>query len=173
LPPVPPAFYAGRMSDRRVPSPRTRRATCTDLDALLALEHTTFDHDRISRVQFRRQLRSASVRILVAPRTGPVQASAVVFFRRGSSAARLYSVAVSADARSRGFGAALLESAEREALRRGCREMRLEVGVDNRAAIALYEGRGYRRSARVARFYEDGTDAWRYAKVLPSAGTPR
>ena len=44
--------------------------------------------------------------------------------------------------------------------------MRLEVRTDNAAAIALYEGRGYRRLAGIASYYEDGGDAWRYEKAL-------
>jgi ribosomal protein S18 acetylase RimI-like enzyme len=44
--------------------------------------------------------------------------------------------------------------------------MHLEVHVGNVAAITLYEHRGYRRGARAPRFYEDGADAWRYAKAL-------
>ncbi len=160
------------MSTAHAPAPHIRRATRADLDALLALEHGSFDHDRISRAQFLRHLGSGSALVLVVTQAGAVHAAAVVLFRRGARTARLYSIAVDAAARGRGYGAALLDAAERLARKRGCTGMRLEVRTDNRAAIALYERRGYRRRERLAGFYENGSDAWRYDKDL-GAVTPK
>lgn len=145
-------------------APRIRRATRNDLTALLELEHASFDHDRISRAQFRRHLDSASACVLVADDNGVVRGAALIFFRRGSLHARLYSIAIAHAARGRGLGAALLDAAEREARARGCDTLRLEVRTDNASAIALYEHRGYRRVALEPAFYENGADAWRYVK---------
>ena len=145
---------------------RVRRARPSDLDALVALEKTSFDHDRVSRAQWKRHLRSDSACVLVAVQAGKVAGCLLLFFRRGSRTARLYSIAIAQHARGRGLGAALLGAAEREARRRGCDAMRLEVRTDNSVAIALYEKRGYRRSDRIHGFYENGTDAWRYQKGL-------
>jgi ribosomal protein S18 acetylase RimI-like enzyme len=144
-----------------------RPAGRADLDALLALEETAFDSDRISRAQWRRHVGSATATVLVGENaSGRIDAAAVVFYRRGSRHARLYSLAVGAHARGAGLGSALLAAAEADARARGCASMRLEVRVDNRPAIALYEQRGYLRSARLPRFYEDDADAWRYTKAL-------
>ena len=137
-----------------------------DLDALVALEESTFDHDRVSRAQWRQHLRSESACILVADDAGALFAAALLFFRRGARRARLYSIAVSHDARGRGVGAALLDAGEREARRRDCVAIRLEVRTDNAAAIALYEKRGYRRERLESGFYENGADAWRYTRTL-------
>ncbi len=145
---------------------RLRRATRDDLDALLELEYASFDHDRVSRAQFRRHLKSTSACVLIAEDAGVVRGSALLFFRRGSRHARLYSIAIAHGARGRGLGAALLDAAEREARKRGCDTMRLEVRTDNTSAIALYERRGYLRVARERDFYENGMDAWRYVKTL-------
>lgn len=142
-----------------------RRAARADLDALLALEEATFDSDRISRAQWRRHLDSPSATVLVGG-AGRVDAAAVVFYRRGSHRARLYSLAVGAHARGTGLGGALLAAVEADARARGCVAMHLEVRTDNAPAIALYERRGYLRAERARGFYEDGTDAWRYAKCL-------
>lgn len=153
----------------RVPTrhpPAIRRATRADLDALLALEEATFDSDRISRAQWRRHIVSASAAVLVSGGSGGIDAAAVVFYRRHARGAHLYSIAVDVHARGTGLGAALLAAAEADALARGCEAIRLEVRVDNPAAITLYERRGYVRGARIAHFYEDGADAWRYAKRL-------
>ncbi len=143
-----------------------RRAEPSDLDALVALEEATFRSDRIRRAQWRRHLASPSATVLVAGAAGRVDGAAVVFYRRGSHRARLYSLAVDARARAAGTGSALLAAAEADARDRGCTEMHLEVHVGNTAAVTLYAHRGYRRGAPMPHFYEDGGDAWRYAKPL-------
>lgn len=150
----------------QAPAAAIRPATPADLDALLALEETTFDSDRISRAQWRRHIGSSSAAVLVSGDPRALDAAAVVFYRRNARQARLYSLAVGAHARGTGLGGALLAAAEADARARGCTSMRLEVRVDNPAAIALYERRGYARGSREAHFYEDGADAWRYAKSL-------
>lgn len=153
--------------------PTIRRATRADLDALVALEESSFDHDRVSRAQWRRHLRSESAHVLVAVRDGKVAGSALLFLRRGSRCARLYSIAVGHHARGQGLGATLLAAAEDAARARGRTAMSLEVRVDNAAALALYGRRGYLRSERLAHFYENGMDAWRYRKLLvPDLRTP-
>lgn len=153
------------------PSASIRQAMSADLDALLALEQASFEGDRISRAQWRRHIGSATAAVLVAAGTPVgIEAAAVVFYRRGSRVARLYSLAVAAHARGAGFGGALLAAAEADARAHGCESMHLEVRIDNAAAIALYERRGYARGKRLPRFYEDGADAWRYVKRLDRAG---
>ncbi|HET6906809.1 MAG TPA: GNAT family N-acetyltransferase [Rhodanobacteraceae bacterium] len=148
---------------------RIRRARPPDLDALTALEEASFDHDRVSRAQFRRHIVSNSAAVLVAEERGRVLGGALLFFRRGARSARLYSIAIAHGARGQGLGKALLEAAEREARKRGSTAMRLEVRTDNAAAIALYEKRGYLRRKREPGFYENGMDAWRYRKELGPA----
>ncbi|HET6433985.1 GNAT family N-acetyltransferase [Dyella sp.] len=146
---------------------RVRRAQLSDLDDLVALEEATFDSDRMSRAQYRRHLDSDSASVLVASTNHRrFLGTAVVFYRRGSTVARLYSLASRPEARGNGVGSALLAAVERSARRRGCRELRLEVRLDNVNAMRLYERLGYRRFARINRFYEDGSAAWRYAKKL-------
>lgn len=150
-------------------APAIRRASRIDLDALLALEEATFNSDRISRRQWRQHLDSRSASVLVCGAPGEVEAVAVVFYRRNTRQARLYSLAVHADRRGMGLGALLLAATENDARRRGCRSMTLEVSTRNRAAIALYKRFGYLRVTRLPQFYEDATDAWRYAKALQPA----
>lgn len=90
----------------------------------------------------------------------------MIFYRRNSRNARLYSLAVRESARGHGLGSVLLAAAEADACAHGCTAIRLEVNVANPLAIALYERRGFRRAERLTGFYENGTDAWRYAKSL-------
>ncbi len=58
--------------------------------------------------------------------------------------AELFGLVVDAKRRRRGIGTTLLEAAEAEARRLGCRVVRLTVGKANAGALVLYERRGYR-----------------------------
>jgi ribosomal-protein-alanine N-acetyltransferase len=139
---------------------RVRRAELSDLDDLVALEHATFDSDRVSRAQFRRHLDSDSARVLVASANHRrFLGTAMVFFRKGSRVARLYSIASLPESRGKGVGTALIEAAETAARQRRCHALRLEVRTDNH--------NGYHRFGPVVTgFYEDGSDAFRYEKIL-------
>lgn len=146
---------------------RVRRAELFDLDDLVALEERTFDTDRLSRSQYRRHLDSDSAKVLVAS-AGPHQflGTAVVFFRKHSRVARLYSIATCPEARGQGVGSALLAAADRLARRQRCNVLRLEVRTDNAGAIRLYERLGFHHIGALAGYYEDGADAWRYERAV-------
>jgi [ribosomal protein S18]-alanine N-acetyltransferase len=146
---------------------RVRRAELSDLDDIVALEETSFATDRLSRAQYRRHLDSETAQVLVASANHRrFLGTAVVFFRKGTQVARLYSIATSATARGKGVGSALLDAAEHAAKRRRCHALRLEVRTDNDVAIRLYERLGYQRMGHYERYYGDGADAWRYEKKL-------
>ncbi len=150
-----------------------RRATVDELPALVALEQATFSLDRMSERQWRRHLESTSAEVLVAVRERQVIGAAVVFYRRGSDIARLYSIAVAASERGAGTGSVLLSAVERAARRRGSRRLRLEVRADNLAAQRLYERAGHVRFGMHHAYYEDGADACRYEKSLQERLQPR
>jgi ribosomal protein S18 acetylase RimI-like enzyme len=153
-----------------------RAAQPADVDALLALE-AVFPTDRLDRRGFRHALASPTIDLLVAEDFGLV-GYAMAHRRRGSTLARLTSLAVRPGQAGRGLGQALLAAMERRAFECGCARMRLEVRMDNGPAQRLYERSGYRCFATVRDYYEDGETARRYEKVLadlspgpePSAG---
>ena len=147
-----------------------RRAHLADLDALLALEHSAFNTDHLSRRQYRQHIESATAAVLVAAGPAGVLGKAVVFFNAGHDIARLYSIAVSHAARGQGLGVVLLAAAEKAARKHGSRRMRLEVSQKNSGAIHLYESRGYRRIGERRGYYENGEHAWRYEKRLSAKG---
>ena len=147
------------------PSISVRAARADDVDALLALE-AQFPGDRLSRRQMRAHVANPRARLRVLRVAAVLTGYALVFVRAGSDISRLYSIAVDPVWRGRGLGLRLLRDAERQARSTGARRLRLEVRADNPAAIALYEGRGYRRVLRLVSYYEDGGDGWRYEKRL-------
>jgi len=152
---------------------RIRRATPTDLPALLALERSAFTTDHLSPRQYRQHIDSPTALVLAAVDGSGLLGKAVVFFKRESDLARLYSIAVAGGARGRGIGEALLTAVERVARQRGATRMRLEVRQDNTAAMRLYERCGYARFGERPAYYEDGGDAWRYQKELGTRGGGR
>ena len=144
--------------------PPIRAASPEDLDRLLALEHDSFDSDRIPRRNFRRFLTAPTAELRVIGEGGRIDGYYLMLFRARASIARIYSIAVDAAARGRGLARALLDDAEAIAMRRGASRVGLEVRDDNSAAIRLYETRGYVLTGRVPDYYEDGAEARRYEK---------
>lgn len=149
-----------------------RRATLTELPALVALERS-FPGDRLSRRSFRHLLTRARAEVWVAVADDRVAANAVVLYRTRTRQARLYSLVVDPALRGRGIAQALLEAAEAAARARGCVRVYLEVRRDNGAALALYAKRGYRPVGRISQFYEDGEDALRLERRLEPAAPAR
>ena len=137
-----------------------------DVDAIVEIEDASFPTDRLNHKAMRRSLRSPTISVLTAVQDGTPVGYALLHRRRGSSIVQLASIAVAASAAGRGLGKRLLEAAEREAARHGGKRVRLEVRPDNKGALALYEGAGYRRFDTIEEYYSDGTPAWRYEKEL-------
>ncbi|HMU48278.1 MAG TPA: GNAT family N-acetyltransferase [Geminicoccaceae bacterium] len=148
---------------------RVRPAASDDLDALAAVECAGFQGDRTSRRSLRRLLARPSALTLVAVAGDRIVGYAMLLFRHGSRAARLYSLVRLPEVRGHGIGEALLREAERAAAGRGATEMRLEVRPDNARARSLYERHGFAAFSRVADYYEDNSEALRMRKSLIGA----
>lgn len=148
---------------------RCRRAARTDLPALLELERV-FPGDRLSRRNFEHLLNGAHADVWVCTADRRVIGNAVVLYRRGTRSARLYSIVVAPQARGAGVASTLIRAVEASARRRGCERVSLEVRTDNRAALALYQKRGYGVVRRITGFYDDGQDALRLERALAPAG---
>jgi putative acetyltransferase len=73
----------------------------------------------------------------------------------GPDAGELKRMFVQPDARGRGVGAALLAALEQYAITRGCRVLRLETGVRQPEALALYARHGYRARGPFGDYVED------------------
>src|SRR3954454_25293140 len=141
-----------------------RPAEARDLGQLAALEHATFETDRMSRRAFRYSLTAATRRVLVIACGPRLLASAVVCIR--GRHVRLYSLAVDETARGRGLGSMLLNAVEETGRSMGRLSLRLEVRVDNARALALYRRHAYVCFGHYASYYECGCDALRLQKQL-------
>ncbi|TVP81379.1 GNAT family N-acetyltransferase/peptidase C39 family protein [Thioalkalivibrio sp.] len=151
-----------------------REAGVQDVDALVALEQAAFQGDRISRRQFRYLLTRGHARTLVAP--DPLGRGllgyVMLLFSRGTSLARLYSVAVGDAVRGMGLGRELVHAAEEVASRNGCADLRLEVRRDNPVSLALFRGMGFREFGTIEDYYEDHMGALRLQKSLAPGPDP-
>ena len=141
-------------------------AVMADLDALVALENMCFVSDRLTRRQFRYMLQRAQSVTLVARLERRLIGYVSVLFKRATSVARLYSIAVAAEARRMGVARALVAAAEQAAWVRERDYLRLEIRHDNLASQRLFERLGYRRCGIVANYYADRMTALRYEKML-------
>ncbi|RUO28092.1 N-acetyltransferase [Aliidiomarina sedimenti] len=144
---------------------RVRQAQPADLDALCALEAATFSYDQLGRRSFAHMLRSPSAQVYVieparGSNSGELVGYAIILTRRGSHYWRLYSMAISAQARGLGLGKTLLcyllEQAKPQA-----QGMRLEVKCDNQAGLALYRQLGFEVTDILPGYYSDGTDGYK------------
>lgn len=143
-----------------------RPATLADIPALLAIEQRCFSSDRVSRRSFRHLLTHGNAILLLEEQNQQIRAYVLLLFSRGTSMARLYSIAIDPAHQRHGLGKQLLAAAEKAALEHDCVSMRLEVRRDNPASLALFHQHGYRQFEEVLDYYEDHMDALRFEKRL-------
>ncbi len=84
------------------------------------------------------------------------QIKGYIIARRDRWGAEIVSLAVHPSARNRGIGTTLLTAVIGRMRRRQARSIRLMVHVKNTRAALFYRGLGFRPTARVPDYYEDG-----------------
>lgn len=94
------------------------------------------------------------------------RAAGFAVVRAGGDVAYLDAIAVEAMARGHGLGRQLLSAAERHALRRGARLLRLVTAQANLAALELFFKTGFFIERRLHRYYPRGQDALGLVKRL-------
>ncbi|WP_371741926.1 ribosomal protein S18-alanine N-acetyltransferase [Herbiconiux sp. VKM Ac-2851] len=138
-----------------------RPATEDDLDAIMALEESSFTSDAWSRDSMQRELASPFCHYLVAVRAdGGLAGYAGLLCPAGSSDADIQTIAVDPADRGHGLGRALMTELMAEAGRRRARQIFLEVRADNPVAHGLYRSLGFDDIAVRPNYYQpDGVDA--------------
>ena len=145
-----------------------RQPDVADIRALLRIEQTSFASDRFDERDFQYYLSIPNSIFFAAEVRGVLVGyiCGIVDHRGGSINARLYSMAVAPGHRSRGIGAALLDAFEKEAHKKKCDSVTLQVYDGNRKAISLYESFGYVREAVLSDYYARDRSAFKMRKVL-------
>jgi [ribosomal protein S18]-alanine N-acetyltransferase len=137
-----------------------RAATVADLDAIMALERASFPADAWSAAMMREELASPHGWYVVVVEGGRVIGYAGLRAPRGGADADIQTITIESGARGRGRGRALLTTLLDEAVRRGVRNVFLEVRADNPVAQRLYASEGFAEVGRRPRYYQpDGVDA--------------
>lgn len=145
-------------------APELRRATLDDLDAIMALETTTFPTDAWSRSTMAAELGGPHGYYLIAESDvdgdTALDGYAGLLAPEGAGQADIQTIAVAEHARRRGIGRALATALLDEAARRGATEVFLEVRADNPGAQSLYASLGFEPIAVRPEYYRpDGVDA--------------
>lgn len=137
-----------------------RVASIADLDAIMALEHSSFPTDAWSSDTMAAELRSTHNVYLVDEVDGAVIGYGGVRALQGGSDADIQTIALDPAHRGAGRGRALLRALLQTAVDRGAREMFLEVRADNPGAEGLYLSEGFMELGRRPRYYQpDDVDA--------------
>ena len=121
-----------------------RFAEQDDLDAIASIYAESFD-DLQPRLSIEQYLRPPGSWALIAfvQIDGEDRPAGYILTRNAADEAEVFSIGVAYAFRRRDVGLALLAAMEGVASIRGARAVFLEVGVDNRAARALYSKAGY------------------------------
>lgn len=148
-----------------------RRATPRDLEEIQLIERMSFTTPYSTYYQ-KHLLKHADL-YYVAIYEGKIVGYIIARVEKGSLPdidlgliGHIVSIAVHPDYRKRGLGRFLMEKAEEELKRRGCRRVFLEVRVSNTPAIKLYQRLGYIKFRVIPHYYQDGEDAYLMLKSL-------
>lgn len=145
-----------------------RRALVEDLDAIMAIETTTFESDAWSRDTMVSELTNPNTFYLAAAREGQLEGYAGLLAAKGAEQAEIQTIAVVTAVRGNGLGRALMNIMLSEALARRAKEVFLEVRADNPGARQLYKSLGFLQISVRKNYYQpDGVDAVVMRLVLP------
>jgi ribosomal-protein-alanine N-acetyltransferase len=154
---------------KNTPSRHIRPAAREDMEALFALDQACFREGiAYSKAELRYFLfHPRSVSLVAEDESGIAGFAIVEFsFDEGRRIGHIVTIDVDPEQRRRGVGRLLMES-----VLDSCREaevalVRLEVAVDNDAAIAFYTLLGFAETGRIRGFYMGRLDALRMEKAL-------
>jgi ribosomal-protein-alanine N-acetyltransferase len=136
-----------------------RRARAEDVDRVMEIEQDGFLHPW-SRELIERELGHAWSQLLLAEDEAGGAVLGYIVFWIVHDEVHVLNVATALEARRRGVGRALMDAAEDEGRRRGCRLSTLEVRRPNAPALALYRAIGYRQVGIRPNYYaEEREDA--------------
>ncbi|MFN2400346.1 MAG: ribosomal protein S18-alanine N-acetyltransferase [Gemmatimonadaceae bacterium] len=154
--------------DSRLPSPIVRPARHADLAQITEIERKSFT-DAWPSAAFGALIGDQRVNFTVAcVNGGAVLGYVVAMF--AADECEISNLAVMAERRGQGIGAALLDAVVRDAVSRHTTSIYLEVRESNRAARMLYASRGFVEVNRRRHYYrQPEEDALVLCLALPSA----
>lgn len=146
--------------------PCYRDATMDDVNALADIENQCFNNDRLSKRQFKYWIKASNKVLILATVDNTIVGYGLVILRKGTSLARLYSLALLSEHRGKGIAVALMKLLEDACVLQKRAYLRLEVSENNVPAIALYQSLGYIKFGFYPHYYEDDSNAVRMQKPI-------
>lgn len=138
-------------------------ASLWDLSAIRAIERVAFPQDAWPLLEMVGVLTFPSVERWKAEDGARLAGFVAADIRKSQNLAWIVTIAVAPDYRRQGLGNRLLEKVEGLV---GMKTMRLSVRANNRAAIQLYQRRGYEQIDVWPKYYSGKEDAVVMEKVL-------
>jgi len=138
----------------------------SDIDALVAVEKSCFQTDRLSRQSFLYALKSPVQSVKVARAGDTLVGYGVIHWRRTGRSARLYSLAVLERWRQNGVATMLVQAVSERACKEGKGRLTLEVRADSPGLVSFYQRLGFGGQRSLPAYYEDGTDALKMTAML-------
>jgi len=144
-----------------------------DFDTLYSIDRACYPRGiAYSRSTLRQFLELPGADCLVA-RSGGGTESAIAGFILAEAAgaeAHIITIDVLEAHRRVGTGTALLRAIEQRLAAQGVRRVELETATSNAAAVAFWEGHGYRKTGVLRGYYLGRFDAWKMRKTLTASG---
>ncbi|MCU0821821.1 MAG: GNAT family N-acetyltransferase, partial [Spirochaetes bacterium] len=97
-----------------------RKATLSDLNALVDIENLSFNYDLITKRNFQYLLTRANAETIVKEENGMILGYAMLLFHSGTSLSRLYSFAVHPQHRKKRIGEIFFREIERISFEHDC-----------------------------------------------------
>ncbi len=144
-----------------------RPITIAELDEVWKLDLRCFvDGEAYERETFRYLLTSPNTIARQIRSTDNQMVAFVVAVIEIDGVGHITAIGVAPEHRRRGLARLLLREMERSLRSRGISTIRLEVRVENEAAILLYEQLGFAVVQRLSRYYSNGSDGYMMVKPL-------
>ena len=146
-----------------------RKAKFDDIGSIENIEKQCFDsqkYPRLSRQNLNHLIKKANAEILVIEQQSTLIASAVVFFRKNSQFARLYSIAVLPEFQGAFYGKALFDQVITNVKQQGLKGLVLEIRADNLKHQKRYLDQGFIVVRALKNYYPDDTDGIKLKKVF-------
>lgn len=144
---------------------RMRRGCPADLTDLMRLEAVCFEEERRETATvIANSLASSHQEIWVAETANRLIGAMSLRFHPHTC--RLYSIAVSPEARGQGLGRQFLDLSVKRARRKKCIRIHLEVDSRNKKLIDWYLANGYQKAADLPDYYAPGWNALRLRRDL-------
>jgi len=146
-----------------------RLANLNDLDCLWTLEKDTFDpfkYHILSRRQFRYLLTKGNADILVAYHDKTILGAAILFYRKTSSLARLYSIAIHPNSQKQSIGHLLFYNLEKTMKKKDLKGFLCEFRQDQNWLSNFYTKLGCKMIAILPNYYPDGMSGVKMQKLF-------